>query len=42
MPYEIDDTTESPDADVGGERNPNNPDTYEETDDNYETPIVQN
>jgi len=24
----------TPDPDVGGERNPNNPDTYEPTDDN--------
>lgn len=24
----------TPDPDVGGERNPNNPDTYESTDDN--------
>lgn len=30
----------TPDPDVGGERNPNNPDTYEPTDDNGNT-IVQ-
>ena len=36
---EIDNTIPTPDADVGGDRNPNNNDTYEDLDDNGNTNV---
>ena len=36
---QVDDTIETPPADVGGDRDPNNNDTYESTDDNANTNV---
>ena len=41
MGIDIDKTTPTPPADVGGDRNPNNQDTYEECDDNGNNANVQ-
>jgi hypothetical protein len=40
MPLSIE-YAETPDADTGGERNPNNPDTFEDTDNNSAGELVQ-
>lgn len=41
MGINIDRSTPTPEADVGGDRNPNNPDTYEDTDDSGNNANVQ-